>query len=154
MQSQAILQIESKTIGSAPQTVAAPEVSGQVVYRHFGITSTLPLTGGVALGDFMEELEGDPDMAPRLAQARRTLANVLDESTTLRRLRLAAGLSQAKLAARAKTTQTYIARVESGTLDPGTDMLARLAAAVGSDEVTVFSAVRNQRANTGLTRVG
>jgi DNA-binding XRE family transcriptional regulator len=132
-------------IGTSPRTVAEPEVSGQVIFRQFGIASTQPLKGATTLADFMAELESDKDMAPRLAVARRALAGSLDPTRTLRHLRLAAGLSQEKLAERAHTTQPYIARVESGMLDPGTDMLARLAFALGSDEVTVFSAVRSQR---------
>ena len=58
---------------------------------------------------------------------------------------MVAGLSQAKLAERANATQSYVARIEAGTLDPGTDMLARLARALGVSEETVFSAVRSQR---------
>ena len=58
---------------------------------------------------------------------------------------MAAGLSQAKLADRAGATQSYIARVEAGTLDPGTDMLARLADALGASEESVFAAIRAQR---------
>lgn len=94
----------------------------------------------------MQELESDADMKPHLEQARRELAAVIDKPGTLRQLRLAAGISQTKLAELALTTQSYIARVESGTLDPGTDMLVRLAAALGAEEVAVFSAVRAQRA--------
>jgi transcriptional regulator with XRE-family HTH domain len=76
----------------------------------------------------------------------------MEPALLFRRLRLAAGLSQEKLAAAAKTTQTYIARIEAGTVDPGTDMLARLAAALRTDEVTVFTAVRVQRAAKGSKR--
>jgi DNA-binding XRE family transcriptional regulator len=148
------LQIESTKIGDAPQTVAPPEFAGQVVVGQFGVPSTKPLHGGVALSDYMAELEGDSDMAPRLAKARRNLAEVLDKEKTFRDLRLRTGLSQAKLADLAKTTQTYIARVESGTLDPGTDMLARLASALETSDVAVFSAVRAQRAQQERKRVG
>jgi transcriptional regulator with XRE-family HTH domain len=88
-------------------------------------------------------------MAPHLEQARRDLANIVDRPGTLRHLRLAAGMSQAKLAELALTTQSYIARVEAGTLDPGTDMLARLASALGVDELTAFAAVRAQRSDKG-----
>ena len=102
----------------------------------------------------MAEVEADSDMAPRLAEARRNLAEILDKAKAFRHLRLAAGLSQAKLADLAKTTQTYVARVESGTLDPGTDMLARLASALGTSDVTVFSAVRAQRDQKERKRVG
>jgi len=121
----------------------------QIVVANFGVQSTQPLKGAVTLAKFVEGLEGDAEMAQRLATARRNLAAVLDESITFRRLRMLAGLSQAKLAALAGTTQTYIARVESGSLDPGTDMLARLSSALGCDEVAVFRAVRVQRERKG-----
>ena len=141
-------------IGTAPQTASKPEEPGHVVCGQFDVASTRPLRGGVAIDDFMAELETDANMVPRLESARRALADILDKTNTIRRLRLAAGLSQAKLAARAKTTQPYIARIEAGTLDPGTDMLARLASALGSDELTVFSAIRAQRTGLELPRVG
>jgi predicted transcriptional regulator len=81
------------------------------------------------------------------------LAGVVAEPNTFRHLRLATGLSQSNLATLASTTQAYIARVELGTLDPGTDMLTRLALALGTDETTVFLAVRAQRKKEA-TRVG
>jgi transcriptional regulator with XRE-family HTH domain len=85
-------------------------------------------------------------MAAHLEQARRDLGRVFNEgSESLRSLRLAAGLSQAKLAEGAGATQSYVARIEAGTLDPGTDMLARLAAALGATEAVVFGAIRAQR---------
>jgi ribosome-binding protein aMBF1 (putative translation factor) len=139
--------------GTQPQTVAIPE-SCRIVYCAFGVTSTRPLSGTKPLSQFVQRLEANPDTARRLAKARQTLAPMLDEVETIRRLRLAAGLSQAKVAARARTAQSYIARVEAGTVDPGTDMLARIANAIGSDPVTVFRAVRNQRAQREATSVG
>jgi transcriptional regulator with XRE-family HTH domain len=41
--------------------------------------------------------------------------------------RTAAGLSQAQLARRMKTSQSYIARIESGRVRPSTDALERFA---------------------------
>lgn len=120
-----------------------------MVFCEFGVPTTRPLTGGIPIGDLVRQLEADSDMALRLERARRLLAHALDDRPTFRQLRLLAGMSQATLAQRADTTQSYIARMESGILDPGTDMLARLAAALGVDEVTVFSSVRTQRNKQG-----
>jgi DNA-binding XRE family transcriptional regulator len=153
MEYQANSQIESRQIGEAPQTAAAPKTNGQVIFGKFAVPSMLPLRGGVAISDLVKELETDADMATHLEEARRSLADVVGKTGTLRHLRLAAGMSQAKLADLALTTQSYIARVESGTLDPGTDMLVRLASALGTDEVTVFSAVRTQRTQKEPERV-
>jgi DNA-binding XRE family transcriptional regulator len=99
--------------------------------RVFEVPSKQPLRGGVPIADFIQELEGHTEVGPHLAQARRDLAGFVDKPGTLRHLRLAAGMSQAELAELAETTQSYIARIEAGTLDPGTDMLVRLAAALG-----------------------
>ncbi len=91
-------------------------------------------------------MEADPVMSAHLKEARRTLKRVLEpDSASLRALRLAAGLSQDRLAELADTTQSYIARIEAGTLDPGTDSLARLAEALGAPEELVFAAIRAQR---------
>lgn len=120
--------------------------TGIVVQREFRVPPARPLRGGVPLADVMRQLEADPQMAEHLAAARRELATAFDqEAATLRALRLAAGLSQAKLAERAGTTQPFIARIEAGTVDPGTDMLARIADGIGVDATVVFNAIRAQR---------
>jgi transcriptional regulator with XRE-family HTH domain len=60
----------------------------------------------------------------------------LDEEFHLARLlieaRTRAGLSQPQLARRMKTSQSYIARLESGAVTPSTRALERFAAATGS----------------------
>jgi transcriptional regulator with XRE-family HTH domain len=51
------------------------------------------------------------------------------------RLRTEAGLTQAELAQRMKTTQSAIARMEGGGTRPSLDTLEKLAVAVGADLV-------------------
>jgi transcriptional regulator with XRE-family HTH domain len=46
--------------------------------------------------------------------------------------RARAGLSQAELATRMKTSQSYVARLESGRVRPSSDALARFAKATGT----------------------
>lgn len=46
--------------------------------------------------------------------------------------RMRAGLSQTELAKRMKTSQSYVARIESGQVKPSTGALERLAKATGS----------------------
>lgn len=46
--------------------------------------------------------------------------------------RARAGLSQAELAVRMKTSQSYIARIEGGAVSPSTAVLERLATATGT----------------------
>jgi ribosome-binding protein aMBF1 (putative translation factor) len=105
----------------------------------------MPLRGSVPLSEYIDGLEAEDAMALHLRDARKSLNSVLGVHPSLRKLRLAAGLSQAKLAVAAKTTQSYIARVESGSLDPGTDMVSRIAHAIDVTDVEVFVAIRNQR---------
>ncbi len=52
--------------------------------------------------------------------------------------RAAAGLSQAQLARRMKTSQSYIARIEGGRVRPSTDALERFAQATGTRLRIVF----------------
>lgn len=146
MTPKASFRAESSTTGTLLQTGSQPKSSGEVLYFEAKVPADKPLSGGKPLAALIRKLESKPDMAVRFEKARRTLGEILEPgSNSLRALRLAAGLSQVKLAERAGTTQSYIARIESGRLDPGTDMLERLAAAVGVPAVKVFSAVRAQR---------
>jgi ribosome-binding protein aMBF1 (putative translation factor) len=104
------------------------------------------MRGGVALGDLIRQAEKNPRTAAALSAARQQLVGTLNIAPeSLRGLRLAAGISQSTLAERSNSTQPYIARLESGCLDPGTDMLARIADGLGVEPVVVFAAVRAQR---------
>lgn len=60
------------------------------------------------------------------------MAPEFEISTELIRARLRAGLSQAELAARMGTSQSAIARLESGQTLPSTKTLLRFAEATGS----------------------
>lgn len=81
-----------------------------------------------------------------MAEARKKVSQTMykDEQNTLIALRLAEGLSQTQLAELAGSTQPYIARIERGQVDPGTDMISRIATALKVDEATAFKAIRNQ----------
>ena len=56
---------------------------------------------------------------------------VLDPSKLVREARQRARLSQRALAARAKTTQSVVARLESGVTDPRSETLSRILGAAG-----------------------
>jgi predicted transcriptional regulator len=84
-------------------------------------------------------------MAKHLEDARRRVADLIEPTDTVRKLRLSAGLSQNTLAQLARTTQSYIARIEAGKVDPQTDTIERLAEALGIDPGRLFCAVRAQR---------
>lgn len=130
-----------------PSTSTATEPKGEIVYKEFG-ARPIPLANTVSFESLLGELERDPDMAGRLGNARRNLAKQLhgDRSDTLAAARLAKGMSQSQLAQGAGTTQSYIARIERGQADPSTEMVTRIAGALGIDDMEAFRAIRNQRA--------
>ena len=69
---------------------------------------------------------------PRVKAEYEALAPEFEIAAELLRARLRARLSQAELAARMRTSQSTIARLESGQALPSTKTLLRYAAATGS----------------------
>ena len=122
------------------------------IYRfEFSAPRPLPLANSIGVDALVREVEADARKAAFMQQARKRLADTLyaDESETLSALRLAAGFSQAQLAEKAATSQPHIARIERGQTDPGTDLIARIASALGIDDMRVYRAIRNQLATRG-----
>lgn len=80
-----------------------------------------------------------------LQTARRDLARLKEragEPSDLKMLRLAAGLSQAELAAALKTSQSYVARLEMGQIrNPAARRVVQIAQALGIDLQTVMDAI-------------
>ena len=66
------------------------------------------------------------------------LGEEFDLARALIKARTDAGLSQAQLARRMKTSQSYIARIEGGKVRPSTDALGRFAEATGTRLRIVF----------------
>lgn len=64
---------------------------------------------------------------------------------TLIEARARAGLSQTQLAQRMKTSQSYVARIESGKVRPSTEALERFAHATGSRLRILFEPVNTAR---------
>lgn len=60
------------------------------------------------------------------------LEEEFDLARALIEARTAAGLSQAQLARRMKTSQSYVARIEGGKVRPSTEALERFAHATGT----------------------
>lgn len=122
--------------------------ASQVIHAEFSAARPLSIPNTVSLESLISGFESDPEMAAAMQQARRNLAYSLygDEPETLTVLRLSAGLSQVKLAQMVGTSQPHIARIEGGRTDPGTEMIAKLAAALAVSEQKAFKAIRQQRA--------
>jgi transcriptional regulator with XRE-family HTH domain len=93
--------------------------------------------------DSLPLLPGFREMALRRMSAER--GRLLADLTTRRR---AAGLSQTEIAARMRTSQSAVARLEAGEGDVRISTLERYAAAVGTDitwEVRPYSAGPEER---------
>lgn len=75
--------------------------------------------------------------------------DALEEEFALIAARARAGLSQAQLAKRMKTTQSAIARLESGRAQPSTRTLQRFAAATGHRLKISFEPVEKGRKRAG-----
>lgn len=99
-----------------------------------------------------EKLMRDPAKRAAIIRARKKIAGELDDKSpfSLSKLRLSAGLSQAELADRLGTQQPAIARLEKGEVDPQLSTITKLAEALGTDVVTVISAINHIK--TGAVR--
>ena len=75
--------------------------------------------------------------------------DALEEEFALIAARARAGISQAQLAKGMKTTQSAIARLESGRAKPSTRTLARFAAATGHRLKITFEPVKKGKRRAG-----
>jgi len=82
----------------------------------------------IPFDEIKAELLADPEIKAEYD----ALAPEFEIAAELLRARLNAGLSQAELAARMKTSQSSIARLESGQTLPSTKTLLRFAQATGT----------------------
>ncbi|MGA2252069.1 helix-turn-helix domain-containing protein [Terracidiphilus sp.] len=82
----------------------------------------------IPFDEIKAELLADPEIKAEYD----ALAPEFEIAAELLRARLKAGLSQAELAARMKTSQSSIARLESGQTLPSTKTLLRFAQATGT----------------------
>lgn len=146
------LTATSQNVSLPTGETSSPTSSAGLLFRaEFSASRPLPLENTVSLSSLLSELEADPEMAALMEHERKNLAATMyaDELKTFSALRLSAGLSQAKLAELAQTSQPYIARIEGGRTDPGTDVIAKIANALGVSEQVAFKAIRIQRASRG-----
>ena len=103
--------------------VTAPEVAGVAEPPAAVPDVTLPVMPGFRQMALRRRAD---EQAARMAEERGRLVRVLAGQ------RQAAGLSQTEVAARMGTSQSAVARIESGTADVRASTLERYAAAVGS----------------------
>ena len=92
---------------------------------------------GAARSDGARTTQDEPQAAPH-KEAYDALGEEFDLARALIEARTAAGLSQAQLARRMNTSQSYIARIEGGKVRPSTDALERFAQATRTRLRIVF----------------
>lgn len=121
---------------------------------EFSAPRALPLANTSSLNSVIDDFKAkSPEFVEHLKQARRKLVDTIyseEKETSLSALRLKAGLSQAELAEKINTSQSYIARIENGITDPGTALVVKLAQAINTSEAAVLSAIIYQRKIRGL----
>ena len=102
-----------------------------------------PHIGGDALADVRRRVTDNPRLRARIdaSVVRATIA------VMVKRARTQAGLTQAQLATRAKTTQAVVARIEGGSaFTPSLDLLDRIARALGGRLSVGFEGINTRAA--------
>lgn len=95
------------------------------------VTVPAPLPEGfVDIDALVESEESEPSTRESIAAGRRAVADnyYADRPRSLASLRMSNGWSQKELAQRLGTSQSYVARLEAGSIDPQVSTLRRLAA--------------------------
>jgi len=127
------------------QTGTEPQVVCPVYYLPTTKEEPAPL-GFKSIDSVVADYEKDEARAQALRDARARVAQkyYAQDAKPLTKLRLNAGLSQAKLGALIGSTQAHIARLEGGQ-DVVIDTLERIAKALSVDSITVIKAYLQQR---------
>lgn len=126
---------------------------GLIIWAEFDSKhQIIPFARTTSIDELAAELERDPTMGQHLAAARQTIGERIhaNRPDTLAALRLSRGLSQAQLANLSHTSQSHIACIELGKNDPGTDIIERIANALGVTGSQVHSAVVATRTGGGI----
>ena len=117
---------------------------GQVIYLELPIPVKPPiLSGAVDIDDLVAELEQSDEVAEAIAKGRQWVAKSFysNQPSSIAQLRLQKGWSQAELAKRASTSQSYIARLELGNVDPQVSTVIKIAKALGLPVAAVVEAI-------------
>ena len=135
------LESQSTRVFDEKPTSTAP---GKVIYREFQVPSKpqAPL-GAIDIDDLVAEFEQSPAAAKAIAKGRQWVAKTFynKQPSSIAKIRLQKGWSQADLARRADTSQPYIARLELGKVDPQVSTVKKLARALDVPVVAVVQAI-------------
>lgn len=111
------------------------QTKGNVVYlfSDASVNEDLP-DGYISADNLLGKLIENEYDAKLVTKARKQIAkDFYSGEKSLPALRMKMGLSQRGLAHKADTTQSYIARIESGDADPGRKMMLKLCSALKID---------------------
>lgn len=98
--------------------------------------------GAVDIDDLLAEFEASPKSAKAVAKGRQWVAKTFyADGASLAALRLQRGWSQAELARKSGTSQSYIGRLETGGIDPQLSTLRKLALVLGVSVAMVVEAI-------------
>jgi DNA-binding XRE family transcriptional regulator len=121
-----------------------PETRGQpvIVLAPVEVSEKLP-DGFVDIDEYIEREEQDPRIAEADAEGRRLIAEAYygESPHKFCYYRLRMGWSQKHLAEKAGTSQSYIARLEAGDVDPQVGTLRRLAGVLKTPVATLLDAL-------------
>jgi len=121
----------TRWVEECPQTGTR---EGMVLFRDFSVPpKPLAVPGAIDIDDLVAEFESQsPENVEAIAQGRQWVAKTFyAHQSSLAQLRLQRGWSQAELSKQAKTSQSYIARLELGRTDPQISTARKIAVALG-----------------------
>ncbi|MCR4303838.1 MAG: helix-turn-helix transcriptional regulator [Gallionella sp.] len=148
MKSQAASLKPTKTLESLSTKVFDVQPTStapcRVIFAEFPVPAKPPLLpGAIDIDDLVAEFEQTSDAAEAIAKGRQWVAKSFysNQPSSIALLRLQKGWSQAELAKRASTSQSYIARLELGNVDPQVSTVKKLAKALDVPVGTVVLAI-------------
>jgi DNA-binding XRE family transcriptional regulator len=115
-----------------------------VIYAEFPVPAKPPkIPDAIDIDDLVTELEQSNEAAEAISKGRQWVAKSFysSRSSSVALLRLQKGWSQAELAKRASTSQSYIARLELGNVDPQISTVIKIARALGVTIAAVVEAI-------------
>ena len=135
------LELPSTKVFDEQPTSTAPR---NVIFAEFPVPAKpLSLPGAIDIDDLVAEFERSDEAAEAIAKGRQWVAKSFYSSqpSSIALLRLQKGWSQAELAKRASTSQSYIARLELGNVDPQVSTVKKLAKALGVPVTAVVESI-------------
>lgn len=124
--------------GTEVNTVSAPWLIRQVPV----VQPSVAPAGAVDIDDLLAEFEATPKGAKSVVKGRQWVAKTFyGDGPSLAALRLQHGWSQAELARKVGTSQSYIGRLETGGIDPQLSTVRKIALILGVSVTALVEAL-------------